>query len=91
MQLKLLHLVATNRGLFHALHIIHAIIRKEITVGAICPRRAMAIRVCREINAVNQDFIFAGGKNEKRKNDVYERASPLQIIWPRNRCLGRVA
>lgn len=33
---------------------------------------------CREINAVNQDFIFSGGKNGE--NDVYERASPLQII-----------
>lgn len=30
---------------FHASHIIHAIIRKEITVDAICPRRAMAGRV----------------------------------------------
>jgi len=42
--------------------------RKEITVGAICPRRTMADH--REINAVNQDFIFAGRKSGE--NDVHE-------------------
>lgn len=77
MQLKLLHSVATNRGPFHALHIIHTIIRKEITVGAICPRRAR--------------WLAALPGDQRRKSGLYfrerkEREEKTMYINERVRC-----